>query len=120
MSTPSGIVCTPLIDVGTLIQPILLRSVFREGAEVPIDQIVDITLQDKITASLLQGVSLPPEFQQLGDVICLQLEMNKIRAVTAMLRGEEVPEFDIGRVFEMVLNLQIINSIATAFGGATT
>lgn len=115
MSTPAGIVCTPLIDVNTLLQPLLMKSVFQEEGEIPLDQVFNIIINDKITQSLLGGVTLPAEFADLGNVICLQLETQKVRAVSAMLRGETPPEFDISKTFELVINLQMISSLSQAF-----
>ena len=118
MST--GITCTPIIETSTLIQPLLMRAVLR-GEEFDITPIIDILVQDKIVSSLLGQLTLPEEFKDLGDVICLMLEMNKVRSIMAVLRGEQPPEgVGVERVLELVINLQLLSQLSQAFGGGTT
>jgi len=111
-----GLTCTPIIDVSSLIQPLMLRSVFK-GEEFSLDAIIDVILQDKISESLLGSVELPSEFADLGDVICLQIEMTKVKNLLAAMRGEAVEAgAGLDKIIELIVNLQMLSSISSAFG----
>jgi hypothetical protein len=112
-----AIQCQPIIDIGQLLQPLLLRSVFK-GEELQLDAVIDVYVQDAITKSLLQNIDLPQEFADLGDVICLSLEMNKVKYLLAVLRGQQPPEGSgVDKVLEMVVSLQMLSALSQAFGG---
>ncbi len=114
-----GITCEPLIDIGSILQPLMMAAVLK-GENIPIDAIVDVYIQDAIQNALLQNVTLPQEFAELGNVICLELEMNKIRTLLAVLRGEQPPENTIDKVIDMVLNLQLLSAIGSALSPSTS
>jgi len=114
-----GITCTPLIDIGTIVQPLLMKSVIA-GGELNIEPLIDVMVQEKIQESLLASVELPSEFADLADVICLSLEMNKVRTVLAVLRGEAPPAgAGIEKTLELIVNLQMLSAISKAFETTT-
>jgi len=114
-----GITCEPILNVQEIMQPLMMSAVLK-GEEVPLDAFIDVYLQDAIVNSLLQNIELPPDFQDLGSVICLQLEMNKVKTLMDILKGKQPEETGIDKVIELVVNLQILSAIANAFGGTTT
>jgi len=114
-----GITCTPTVDVSQIIQPLMLSSVFKEGTEFDISNIIDVYLQDQIVKHLLETIELPEEFADLGQVICLQLDMNKIKTLMAVLKGEAPPEgVGIDKILELVMNIQLLSSLGSALGGS--
>lgn len=114
-----GLTCTPIIDINSLIQPLLLKNIFT-GGEFNLDPLIDAMVQDKIEESLLANVNLPSEFADLGDVICLSLEMNKVKTVLAALKGEQVsPEEGLDKVIQLIVNLQMLSALSSSLGGGT-
>ncbi len=112
--------CTPIIDISAIIQPLMLRAVFKEG-EMNLDVLIDVIVQDKIEQSLLANVTLPAEFKDLENVICLMLDMNKVKSVMAALRGEQPPEgTGIDKVLELIVNLQMLGALTQSLGGGTS
>ena len=112
-----AIECKPIIDITSIIQPLMLRSVFT-GEEFKFDTLIDVLIQDKIEKALLQSVELPEEFAELKDVICLSLDMNKIKTIMKVLRGEEVqPGEGLEKTIELIVNLQMLSALTSAFSG---
>jgi len=97
------------IDINQLIQPLMLKSVLK-GEEVPIDTIVDLMISEKIEEQLLASVTIPSEF---ADIVNLMLEMDKLKRLMAILRGETPPEPAIDKVIELIINLQLVESLGT-------
>jgi len=103
------------IDIKQLLTPMMLASIVK-GEEFDVSKIIDIYVNDMIVNSLLQNIQLPEEFKDLQDVIQLMLDMQKFKAISAVLRGE-TPTIDISKVLDLVINLNLVASMAGAFGG---
>ena len=113
------ITCTDTINLTQLLEPLMLKSVFKEG-EFDIGPIIDIIVQEKIEQNLLSSIEIPDEFADLGSIVCLMVTVNKLKAVTAVLRGETPPEgTGMDKVLELIVNLQMLSSIGSALGGGT-
>ena len=110
-STTSG------IDVQSLL-PVMMMKGILAGEEFNLDPVIDVMINKQIAESLLANVTLPSDFAELGDVICLQVQMGQLKAVQAALRGETA-EFNMDKIIDMVVNLQLLSAIESAFGGAT-
>lgn len=106
----------PVIDVKSLIQPLLIKAVLR-GEEIPIDVIIDAEITQKIYDSLMKSIQLPPEYADLKNVIDLMMQMDSVKRVLAVVRGQAPPEPAIDKVIELVVNLQLLSTLAGAFGG---
>jgi len=103
------------LDVKQLLTPLLISSVLK-GEEINIDAIIDLYVNEIIVTNMLKTIKLPEEFAELQDVIKLMLEVQRMKAVSAILRGE-TPEVDIGKVFDILVSLHLVSAIAGAFGG---
>ncbi len=103
------------IDISQLMQPLIIKSIFS-GEEIPIDALVDAMLTQKIYESIKGSLTLPPEFKDLESVLDLMIQMDSIKRVLAVLRGETPPPPAIDKVIELVVNLQMINALSQAFG----
>jgi len=106
------------IDINALLQPLMIRAILK-GEEVPIDVFVDIQMTQTIYNSLMSSITLPSEFADLQSVIDLMVQMDGVKRLLALMRGETPPEPAIDRVIELVVNLQLISSLTSALGGAT-
>ena len=113
MSTTLG------IDINALIQPLMIRAVLK-GEEIPIDVIVDIQMTQTIYQSLMAGITLPSEFADLQSVIDLMIQMDSVKRLMAVLRGETPPEPAIDKIIELVVNLQLVSSLSQSLGGTAT
>lgn len=107
------------IDINALIQPLLIRAVLK-GGEIPIDVIVDIQMTQTIYQSLMSGLTLPSEFADLQSVIDLMIQMDSIKRLLAVMRGETPPEPAIDKIIELVVNLQLISSLSQSLGATAT
>ena len=85
------------------------------GEEVDITPIIESQVNKMILNSLLSTLTIPTEFQ---DIVNLMITLEDTRATLALLRGEAY-EPRIDRIIELVVNLSMIESIATALGTAT-
>lgn len=106
------------IDIKQLLTPMMLASVVK-GEEFDISKVVDIYVNDMIVNTLLQNIQLPEEFKDLKDVIQLMLDVQRLKSISAVLKGE-TPTIDISKVLDLVINLNLIASLAGAFGGGAT
>lgn len=112
-----GLVCQDIIDIDALIKPLMLKAVMTGEGEIPIDALINLQVEKKITDQLLQSIELPEDFQDLGDVICLMISMNRVKAVMAYMKGETPETTGIDKVLELVINLQMLSALSSAFGG---
>ena len=108
------------IDVTALMKPLLLKAVFSQEGEggLNLDAFINVMIQEKMESALLQSIELPQEFADLQDVICLMLQMDKLKTLTAALKGEEVPAgAGLDKVIGLVVQLQMLKALEGAFGG---
>ena len=106
--------CTPLIDIGQLLGPVMMSSTLK-GGELDITPLVDVMIGQKVTESLLSSVTLPSDFADLGDVICLQIQLQQVKALEAIMKGETY-EFDLSKVIDMIVTFNLMSAITNAFG----
>lgn len=108
------VTCSPIIDITQLLGPVMLSKTLK-GEEFDISPLIDVIVGQKITESLLASVSLPSEFADLGDIFCLQIQLEQVKAVTSMLKGETY-EFDISKVIDTLVSLNMISAITSSLG----
>ena len=65
----------------------------------------------------MQNIQLPEEFKDLKDVIQLMLDIQRFKAISAVLKGE-TPTIDISKVLDLVINLNLIANLANMFAAA--
>jgi len=83
------------------------------GEEVDITPIVSLKINEVILDALKKSIKVPTEFEGLIDVMLMAEQM---KAVTAVLRGEEyTPAID--KIIELMVNFSLIESLTSAFGG---
>jgi len=116
MSEPAGEtpVQTPEFSAKELLGPLLLVGALK-GEEFDISVILDIYVSDIITQKILQQVALPEDFKEFEGVIKTMLEMEKLKALSAVLRGER-PEIDVGKTLEFVITLSVMSSLLNTLG----
>ena len=105
--------CTPIIDIKELLGPVMMLNAFK-GEEFDITPLLDVMIGQKITENLLSSITLPSDFADLGDVICLQIQMQHVKALEAILKGERY-EFDISKVIETLVTFNMLSALTSAF-----
>jgi len=108
------------LDIGALMKPLMLKAAFTGQGELNLDPLIELMVQEKIEQSLLASIDIPEEFADLVDVICLKLQMNKLKGLTAALKGEQVEVGGLDDVINIVVQLQMLKALEGAFGGGTT
>ena len=106
--------CTPIIDVSQLLGPIMMARTLK-GEEFDITPLIDVIVGQKVTESLLSSITLPSDFADLGDVICLQIQLQQVKALEAIMKGETY-EFDLSKVIDMIVTFNMMSAITSAFG----
>ena len=81
------------------------------GEEVDLTPYINVMVSSQIVDSLKTAISLPTEYQSIVDIMIFA---EKMRAFTAALRGEEY-EPAIDRIVNLMVSLNLVNAIATAF-----
>jgi hypothetical protein len=118
-SGTTGITCPEFIKIEELLGPLLLSSMFKEEGKISIDVIMDAYIQDAITKKLISSINLPQDFKDLGNVICMTLELGKVKTLQAALRGEQPQEAaGIEKALDMIVNLQVLAAVLQALGGS--
>jgi len=107
------VTCTTTINVKDLIGPMLLASVVK-GEEVDVTPIIDMYVQQSLVNNLLGSITLPSDFADLGEIICITMQMELFKGLTAALRGEEYT-FDLSKPIELIVSLNMISALSSAF-----
>ena len=108
------------IDLGQILPVLVMKSMFKEGEETNFDVLIEAMVNDKIVNSLLANIELPDEFKEMGDVICLMIQMDNLKTVLAALRGERVESKALDKALEMVINLQLLSVLSNAVGSGSS
>lgn len=116
-----GINCSETgLDITALMKPLMLKAVFSSEGTVNLDAFINIMIQEKMEQALLGSIQLPQEFADLGDVICLMLQMDKFKALSAAMKGEAPPEgAGLDKVIGLIVQLQMLQALEGAFGGGS-
>lgn len=104
--------CTPVIDVRQILGPILVANVIK-GGEIDITPLIDAMVGEQITQALLSSITLPSEVADMGDIICLMINLEQIKGLQALLRGETY-EFGIDKVVELIVTLNMMSALTSA------
>ena len=104
-------------DLSGLMKPLMMKAVLTEG-EMNIDVFINVMVQEKMEQSLLSSITLPEDFSDLQDVICMMLQMDKLKGITAAMKGEAPPEgAGLDKIINLVVQLQMLSALEGAFGG---
>lgn len=107
------------IDINQLIGPVIMLAVLKGEDITPV---FDAIINSKVTETLLDNLAknIPPEYQDIVNVIKMAAELDTIRGVLAAIKGQEYqPKFSIDKAIELVVTLQMMNALTQALGGGT-
>lgn len=111
--------CTHLIDLSNFIQPLLMTSIFREGEGIDISKIIEAKINIDIMYQVINQILPSISDESMRQIACLMAQTEEMKAVTGLLRGEAI-EVDISKAIELVVNLQLMESLGSAFGGGSS
>ena len=104
--------CTPVIDVRQLLGPIMVSKVMKEG-EFDLTPLLDAIVGEQITQALLANITLPSDFADMGEIVCLMMNMEQVKGLQSLLRGEPY-EFKIDKVIDLLVTLNMISALSQA------
>jgi len=82
------------------------------GEEVDLTPYINVLISSNIVDAIKASIALPTEYQSIVDIM---LFAEKMRALTAALRGETY-EPAIDRIVELMVSLYMVSAISTAVG----